>query len=102
LSVKNVLTVPSSAVETLGTRSFVGILSHGKEVMRPVVVGAVGGVLTQIKSGLTPGEKVIVANLSSSLPGQKSNNQFPSGGVHFSGTGGPGGVIVQKIGPGGP
>jgi multidrug efflux pump subunit AcrA (membrane-fusion protein) len=103
LSVKNVLTVPSSAVETLGTRSFVGILSHGKEVMRPVVAGAVGGVLTQIKAGLTPGEKVVIANLSASLPGQKSNTQFPGGGVHFIGPGGGGGVIIQKSTPiGGP
>jgi multidrug efflux pump subunit AcrA (membrane-fusion protein) len=107
LSVSHVLTVPSSAVSTLGTRSFVGILDHGKEVMRPVVVGAVGGVLTQIKSGLTPGEKVVIANLSASLPGQKSNNgtQFPGGGgFHIIGPGGGSGVIIQKSGPigGGP
>ncbi len=102
LNVRNVLTVPSSAVETIGTRSFVGVLSHGKEVMRPVVVGAVGGVLTQIKSGLTPGEKVVIANLSASLPGQKSNSQFPSGNIHFIGPGGGNGVIVQKGSAGGP
>ncbi len=98
LNVRNVLTVPSSAVQTLGTRSFVGILSHGKEVMHPVVIGAVGGVFTQIKAGLKPGEKVVIANLSASLPGQKSNNgnQFSGGGVHIIGPGGGNGVIIQK------
>lgn len=98
LNVRNVLTVPSSAVQTLGTRSFVDILSHGREVMRPVVVGAVGGVFTQIKSGLTPGEKVVVANLSASLPGQSSNNQQFSGGgekIIIGPGGGPAGGVVH-------
>jgi multidrug efflux pump subunit AcrA (membrane-fusion protein) len=94
LDVRHVLAVPTSAVTTIGTRSFVNVLEHGKEVERPVVVGAVGGVLTQIKSGLTPGEQVVIANLSSSVPGTKSN-QFPDQHITFIGPGG-GPGISQK------
>ncbi len=96
LDVKNVLTVPTSAVETFGRSSFVNVLSHGKEVKRPVVTGAVGGILTQITSGLTPGEKVVVGNLGASLPGSKSSNNGPGEHIQFIGPGGPG--IVTKTG----
>ncbi|HTT58639.1 MAG TPA: hypothetical protein VMF33_01210, partial [Acidimicrobiales bacterium] len=98
LDVKNVLTVPTSAVHTEGTRSFVDVVSHGKEVRHAVVTGAVGGVLTQIKSGLTRGQKVVIANLSASLPGLTTSNQGPGTHINFVGPGG-NGVIVQKVAP---
>ncbi|MGB7103434.1 MAG: biotin/lipoyl-binding protein [Acidimicrobiales bacterium] len=102
LDVKNVLAVPTSAVQTIGTRSFVNVLSHGHEVQRPVVVGAVGGVLTQIKAGLTPGEKVVIANLSASVPGSKSS-QFPgSRNITIIGGPGSGGVISKSFSGGAP
>ncbi len=81
--VKNVL-VATSAVQTAGTRSFVELLSHGKEVRHQVVVGAVGGVLTQIKAGLTPGEKVVIADLSASLPGSDPLKGGSHKGTHRS------------------
>jgi HlyD family secretion protein/macrolide-specific efflux system membrane fusion protein len=93
LQVKNVLTVPSSAVHTLGPKSFVYLLSGGKEVAHPVAVGAVGGALTQIKAGLTVGEKVVLADLSAGVPGVNSSGN--NGGF------GPGGGNVRIIGPGG-
>jgi hypothetical protein len=91
LDVHNVLTVPSSAVHTAGPRSFVFVLSRGKEVARTVTVGAVGGTLTQIKAGLRAGQAVVLANLSLGVPG--------SGPSERSGFSGPGGTVV--IGPGG-
>ena len=99
LDVKNVLTVPTSAVHTVGSRTFVYVLVHGKEVRHAVVAGAVGGVLTQIKSGLARGQKVVIADLSASLPGTNSNSQGPGNSrINFVGPGG-GGVIVQKVAP---
>ena len=74
LQVKNVLTVPSSAVHTLGPRSFVYVLSGDKEVAHTVSVGAVGGSLTQIKAGLTIGQKVVLADLSANVPGVNSSS----------------------------
>jgi multidrug efflux pump subunit AcrA (membrane-fusion protein) len=102
LDVKNVLAVPTSAVTTLGTRSFVNVLSHGKEVTRPVVAGAVGGVLTQIKAGLTPGEQVVIANLSASVPGTNSNQLPGKTQINFIGPGGGSGVVARKVIGGGP
>ncbi len=99
LDVKNVLTVPTSAVHTQGTRSFVYFLSHGKEVRHAVVTGAVGGVLTQIKSGLTRGQKVVIADLSASLPGVNTSNQGPGKNINIIGGPGGGAVFVQKGAP---
>ncbi len=91
LQVKNVLTVPTSAVHTLGRSSFVYLLKKGKEVRHTIVVGATGGVLTQVKSGLHAGEAVVLANLSAGVPGSKPNT--------FLGPGGKG--VITQIGPGG-
>jgi HlyD family secretion protein/macrolide-specific efflux system membrane fusion protein len=74
LQVKNILTVPSSAVHTEGPRSFVYVLSGDKEVAHTVSVGAVGGSLTQIKAGLTIGQKVVLADLSANVPGVNSSS----------------------------
>lgn len=103
LDVKNVLTVPTSAVQTAGTRSFVELLSHGKEVRHTVVVGAVGGVLTQIKAGLTPGEKVVIADLSASLPGSNPSKGggFPGTHSQFIGPGGQSGIVTKNSAVGG-
>ncbi|HWD96764.1 MAG TPA: biotin/lipoyl-binding protein [Acidimicrobiales bacterium] len=97
LDVKNVLTVPTSAVHTFGRSSFVNVLANGKEVKRPVVVGAVGGVLTQIKSGITAGQKVVVGNLGASLPGSHSSSNGAGQHIQFTGPGGSG--IVTKRAP---
>jgi hypothetical protein len=105
LQVKNVLTVPSSAVHTLGPKSFVYLLKAGKEVVHAVSVGAVSGTLTQIKAGLVTGQKVVLADLSAGVPGQTSNgNGGPqkcpscsSGNLRIIGPGG--GVIQENSGP---
>lgn len=93
LDVKHVLAVPTSAVHTLGPRSFVFLLVKGKEVLHNVTVGAVGGVTTQIKSGLVRGEQVVLANLSSVVPGLSN----PSGlnGPGFKQIVGPGGGVIS-------
>ena len=58
----HVLTVPSNAVHTSGTRSFVYELVNGRSVSQDVRVGAVGIDVTQIVSGLSDGTKVVLPN----------------------------------------
>src|SRR6202020_3661589 len=48
--------------------TFVTVLQAGKLERVRVVVGAVGPVLTQVTSGLTVGEQVVLADLSTPLP----------------------------------
>jgi multidrug efflux pump subunit AcrA (membrane-fusion protein) len=89
----NVLTVPSDAVHTEGTASFVYELKSGKEVEHTVEVGAIGTTLTQITSGLSSGTKVVLANLAASLPTAGSTTS------RFGGLGG--GLTTGGLGGGG-
>jgi hypothetical protein len=66
--VSDAISVPTSAVEGIGGASFVTVLRAGKLVRVRVVVGATGPVLTQVSSGLTVGEQVVLADMSSPLP----------------------------------
>ena len=58
----HVLTVPSTAVHTSGTRTFVDELVNGRNVSHDVRVGVVGTDVTQIVSGLSDGTQVVVPN----------------------------------------
>ena len=82
---RNVLTVPSSAVTTVGTTSTVTLLQNGQQSVRPVEVGLVGDSSTEIKSGLQAGDVVVLATGTAS-----SGFTFPGGGVPggFGGLGG--------------
>ena len=88
-------TVPTSAVESLGAFSLVTVLKAGKAVNVRVTVGASGPVLTQISSGLSVGEQVVLANISTPLP--TNSNPFAARGL----TGGGGGFIAVTGGGGG-
>jgi HlyD family secretion protein len=63
-----VLTVPSSAVRSLGNLSTVTVLNKGKPVITRITTGAVGTDRTQVLSGLTAGQQVVLADLSQPLP----------------------------------
>jgi trimeric autotransporter adhesin len=56
----HVLSVPSDAVHTNGTQTFVDELINGRSVRHDVRLGAVGAEVTQIMSGLSDGTKVVV------------------------------------------
>ncbi len=83
--VSDALTVPTSAVEGTGAASFVTVLKAGKPVTVRVVVGAAGPVLTQVTSGLTVGEHVVLANMSTPLP--TNTNPFAARGLTTGGGG---------------
>jgi trimeric autotransporter adhesin len=93
--VGDAVTVPTSAVEGSGAATFVTVLRGGRLVRVRIVVGATGPVLTQVTSGLTVGEQVVLADLSTPLP--TNTNPFAArslttGGGGFGGGRGGGGA----------
>ena len=76
-AVAHVVAVPTSAVQSLGTRSYVETLSNGTLARKIIKVGMVGDVYTQVLSGLTPGESVVLANYAAPVP---SSNTATLGG----------------------
>jgi multidrug efflux pump subunit AcrA (membrane-fusion protein) len=87
----NVLAVPTSAVQTEGTRSFVLQMSSGTPERTVVKVGIVGGVYTQVLSGLHRGTIVVLANLSTPVPASSTTVTGGFGGGGGGGFGGAGG-----------
>jgi multidrug efflux pump subunit AcrA (membrane-fusion protein) len=65
---QNVLTVPSSAVHTAGSTTYVLVPRDGRAVPQPVTVGAGDPVRTEITAGLRPGDRVVLAELASPSP----------------------------------
>lgn len=75
--VANALVVPSAAVQPgPGGTSTVNVMVNGRQVPRNVTTGIVSGGLTQITSGLTAGEQVVV-NIVSINPGTPLNGGGP-------------------------
>ncbi len=90
-----VLTIPTSALRG-GTA--VQVLVNGTPQTRIVTVGASDALRTQIMSGLNPGDEVITATVSSTVPTTNSGNGLFGGGGgrgNFGGGGGRGGGPVQ-------
>lgn len=94
-SASGVLVVPNSALTRVGSRAFVTVLdSSGKQVRQQVQTGVTGDSSTQITSGVTSGQKIVLPQLRTSS--QASTGQRGAGG--FGGGPGAGGV---RIGAGG-
>jgi hypothetical protein len=66
--VDGVLTVPSSAVHTDGSRSTVTVLNGTSQQTVDVTTGVVGQDLTEITSGLNAGQTVVLADLGAPIP----------------------------------
>jgi HlyD family secretion protein len=99
-SVDDVLAVPTSAVHYSGTTAYVETLRAGKLTRRTVKVGAVGAALTEITSGLSAGDRVVLADLNASVPSSSSNTSSTFGGGGFTFPGG-GGTFARRITGGG-
>ena len=82
-----VLTVPTSAVTTLGTRHTVTVQQNGKVVRKLVETGAADATLTQITSGLAAGDRVALAQLDLPLPSTSSTQTGRGGGLGRTGAG---------------
>lgn len=85
----NVLYAPTAAVRTVGGRSTVTVMQNGKPVVRAVQTGAQGDQGTEITSGVSEGDQLLIA--------PTGTTGFPSG--RFPGGLGGGGPI--RVGGGG-
>jgi hypothetical protein len=72
------LTVPTSAVHTTNALHVVTVLANGKITTVPVQVGVVGAVTTQITSGLSAGQVVVLADLHAAVPSSNANSRVAS------------------------
>lgn len=61
--VDDVLTVPSAALTSEGDATYVTVSKDGKETRTKVVIGTVYGASTQITSGLSEGDQVVVRQI---------------------------------------
>ncbi|MEV0267242.1 biotin/lipoyl-binding protein [Hamadaea sp. NPDC050747] len=88
--VENVLYVPAAAVKSAGNLKTVTVVTDsGAQETRTVTIGVEGDTYTEIKSGLTAGEKVVIATVTTN---STTTNQFPGGGQFGGGGQIPGGA----------
>lgn len=74
------VTVPTSAVHLAGANATVSVLVNGKPQVRRISVGVIGPSVTEVRSGLTAGEQVVLADLSQPLPTVTSGSRGAFGG----------------------
>ncbi len=96
-AVSDVVAVPTSAVETLETRSYVLELEKGELTRKFIKIGMVGDTYTQVLSGLSPGQSVVLADYAQPVPSSNTDstnlgNALGGGGGGFVGFGGFGGA----------
>jgi macrolide-specific efflux system membrane fusion protein len=75
-----VLTVPSAALTSEGDATYVTVSKNGKETKTKVVIGTVYGASTQITSGLSEGDQVVVRQVRLPQGGTGGTNQRQRGG----------------------
>jgi multidrug efflux pump subunit AcrA (membrane-fusion protein) len=103
-TVSGVLTVTNSALTMTGTNTAtVSVLINGVATRTVVRTGAVGAVVTEVKTGLSAGQQVVLADRKQSLPTNSSTTtgRFGPGGfapAGRSGFSGGGGAIVRVPG----
>jgi len=85
----NVLLVPSSAVQTVGTVSTVNVMKNGQVTAVTVQVGDSSDSQTAITSGLSEGDTVVTSTISTATTTSSTASPF-SGGLRLGGFGGGG------------
>lgn len=105
-TVANVVAVPTSAVQTIGSASYVMELSKGQLTRKVIKVGMIGDTYTQVDSGLSPGQTVVLVDYAEAVPSSNTNtnlgNVLGGGGGGFFPGAGNGTFQVRRLGPGGP
>jgi len=98
----DVTAVPTSAVLTAGSLSYVQMLKDGRLARKVIKVGMVGSLYTEVRYGLSVGQSVVLADLAEPVPSSNANtNGFGGGfGGGLGGLGG-GGRFRQFTSPGG-
>ena len=92
------VTVPNAAVTGSGSLGTVNLMKNGKEVSQQVVVGLRGDSRTQIISGVSAGDQLVI---TIALPSLSSTSTSGSSGSGTLGGGGLGGLGGGGLGGGG-
>jgi HlyD family secretion protein len=102
-AVSDVVAVPTSAVQSLASRSYVEMLSNGTLTRKLIKVGMVGDTYTQVLSGLTPGQSVVLADYAEPVPSSNTSTLggFGGGGFGGGGFGGGGAFRITRTATGG-
>ena len=102
-SAKAALAVPTSALTPVGNRYSVNLIDDGTTKTVIVSVGVVGTEWTEITSGLTTGQQVVLANLTEPLPSSATSSSNGSTGntTGFPGGGAGGFQFPGGVRPGG-
>ena len=83
---RDALTVPTSAVHSVGRLDTVTVLADGRTSVQRVTVGIAGDDRVQIRSGLKAGQQVVLANLDEAVPSSDSSTTGFGGGTFGGGT----------------
>ena len=86
----NVLLVPSSAVQTVGTVSTVNVMKNGQITPVTVQVGDSSDSQTAITSGLSEGDTIVTSTISTATTTTSGTSSPFSGGLRIGGFGGGG------------
>ena len=97
-----VIAIPSAAVTTKGGTSTVTVWANGQSATRAVTLGLKGDNTTEIVSGLSAGDQVVmsIGTVSGTASSSSGSGSGPSGGTGLSGITGGGGFVGPP--PGGP
>ena len=98
-SVADAIYVNAAALTTVGNRHSVTVLANGAEEVRQVEIGLQGDQATQVTSGLTAGEQVVIRTTTTTTTGGNQGG-FPGGGGLTGGGGPPGGGFTGGGGTG--
>ncbi|WP_033401212.1 efflux RND transporter periplasmic adaptor subunit [Actinokineospora enzanensis] len=99
-SAQGALSVPSAAVQTVGTASTVTVVVNGQETRRTVELGVRGDQYVQVTSGLSENDQVLLPQVATSA-GTGNNNRNGTGGFGGAGFGGGGTGGAGRGGAGG-
>ncbi len=98
------VSLPSSAISRSGGQSTVTVVRGGKDVVAPIVTGIVGDSATQVVSGLSGGEQVVIStstSLGASASAGAATGRLGGGGLGAAALGGGGGGFGGGGGGGG-
>lgn len=85
IATKNdVLTIPTSAIQTLNGVSTVKILVDGKESIKTIEAGLTGDSLTEIVSGVSESDQVIISSVKNTTGSSSSGTTIFGGGAQGS------------------
>ena len=96
-SVSNVVAVPTSAVQTLGTRSYVLELDKGVLTRKVIKIGMVGDDYTQVAlRAVSPGQSVVLADYAEPVPVVQHQHATPRRVLGGGGGGGGSASVLRR------